>query len=154
MDIQMTFSNETETEFDAYEAKYLRIAEEVFAYLKADGIFLFETDLVGEETIHRINREYRGIDRVTDVISFAFEDDDDLASLKAETPLPRDLGQILVCVPVARKQAEEYGHSLDRELSFLFTHGLLHLLGYDHMTKEEEAVMFSIQDEIMDRLKI
>ena len=89
------------------------------------------------------------MDKVTDVISFAFEDNKDLPNNI------RMLGSIYVCIPKMKDQAIEYGHSEKRELSFLVCHGLLHLLGYDHVnSKEEEKVMFSLQDEILNSLDI
>ncbi len=105
--------------------------------------------LIDNKRIHEINREYRNVDRETDVISFAFLED--------ETDPDMDivnLGEIYISLEKAHSQAEEYGHSFERELSFLVVHGLLHLLGYDHMTKEEEKEMFSLQDEILSSLNI
>jgi probable rRNA maturation factor len=105
---------------------------------------------VDEETIHRINREYRKVDRVTDVISFAFNDDEsDLGRILGEE-VPKMLGEIFVCVPRALEQAKEIGNTPERELRFLFVHGLLHLLGYDHMKKSDEEIMFPLQEKILD----
>lgn len=109
----------------------------------------FNVIIVDENRIKNLNREYRNIDKVTDVISFALEDDD---TFNLEDY--RVLGDIYICVEKAREQAEEYGHSFKRELSFLAVHGLLHLLGYDHMNKEEEEVMFSKQEEVLLRYGI
>ena len=106
--------------------------------------------LVDDERIHEINREYRHIDRSTDVISFAMEDNDQFYV----EGMPRTLGDIFISVDHAKKQAEEYGHSLRREMCFLFTHGILHLLGYDHMTDEQEKEMFGLQDQILGALSI
>lgn len=104
---------------------------------------------VDNDEIKRINKEYRNIDKETDVISFALEDDKSFIS-----PV-RMLGDIYVSIPKMKEQAEEYNHSEKRELSFLVCHGLLHLLGYDHMkSKEEEEKMFSLQDEILNSLDI
>lgn len=154
MEIELSFQNSTElTKYD--EAYFTHIAETIFNHLKLDGYFIFEINLVSIEEIHRINREYRKIDRPTDVISFAFEDDfDGETKVNPDPTLPRDLGEIFICSDVCIRQAEEYGHSVDREMSFLACHGLLHLLGYDHMKEEDEKVMFGIQDEIMDLLKL
>lgn len=152
MKIELTFANNLDSKFDEFENYYQKLSHVIFTHLNLDDDFVFEVDLVDNETIHQINREYRGIDRPTDVISFAFEDDNDFKNLKFENPMPRDLGEILICIDVAQKQAEEYGHSFKREMSFLFTHGLLHLLGYDHMNEEDEKVMFRIQDEIMEKM--
>ena len=106
---------------------------------------VFSVIFVDNDTIHEINKEYRGIDRVTDVISFAFEDSGKLVYNNV-----RLLGEIYICIPRMIEQANEYGHSEKRELSFLAVHGLLHLLGYDHMTKEDEEIMFPLQEKILD----
>jgi len=98
-----------------------------------------------DEEIHEMNREYRGVDRVTDVISFAFEDNNDLVYNDI-----RMLGDIFICIPQMKRQATEYGHSEKRELAFLAVHGILHLLGYDHMNEEDEKVMFALQELILD----
>lgn len=106
---------------------------------------IFSIIFVDDEEIHEINRNYRNVDRVTDVISFAFEDNENIMYNGI-----RMLGDIYICIPQMKRQALEYGHSEKRELSFLAVHGLLHLLGYDHMTEEDEKVMFSLQELILD----
>ena len=108
----------------------------------------FNVIIVDNEYIHKLNKEYRGIDRETDVISFALEDD------KTFNPEIRILGDIYISIDKAKSQSEEYGHSLLRELCFLAVHGMLHLLGYDHMVKEEEEVMFRLQEDILDEMDI
>lgn len=110
---------------------------------------VFSIIFVTLEEIHELNKTYRGIDRPTDVISFALEDSTDF-----EVEGIRVLGDIYVCIDKMKEQALEYGHSETRELSFLVCHGLLHLLGYDHMKKEDEIVMFGKQDKILERLGI
>ncbi len=100
------------------------------------------------ETIHKYNLEYRNIDRPTDVISFAYIDSVE------DRRLPYELGDILICTTKVVEQANDFGHSVLREFAFLVTHGMLHLLGYDHMTKVEEEVMFGLQDKILEKLKI
>ncbi|MCI2804546.1 rRNA maturation RNase YbeY [Staphylococcus pettenkoferi] len=97
--------------------------------------------------IHEINQTYRDKDKPTDVISFAFEEEDPHIM---GADLPRVLGDIIICTDVAEEQAEAYGHSFERELGFLALHGFLHLLGYDHMTEDEEKVMFGRQKDILD----
>ena len=109
------------------------------------GNVIFNVILVDEEKIHELNREYRNIDRPTDVITFALEDNEDI---KYEDF--RLLGDIYICRERVYSQAKEYGHSVLRELSFLTIHGFLHLIGYDHMKSEEEKIMFARQDEILD----
>ncbi len=106
---------------------------------------IFNIIFVLDDEIHDLNKNYRNVDRVTDVISFALEDNDDIGYGDI-----RMLGDIYICIPQMKRQALEYGHSEKRELSFLAVHGLLHLLGYDHMTKEDEEVMFGLQELILD----
>ena len=113
-------------------------------YLKLNNV-IFNIIIVDKEKIQEINKTYRNIDRVTDVISFALEDDDSF--IKTDF---RVLGDIYICLDKAIEQSRDYGHSLKRELSFLTIHGLLHLLGYDHMTEEEEKEMFGLQEMILN----
>lgn len=110
---------------------------------------IFNIIFVSNDEIHKINLEYRGIDRVTDVISFALEDNSDL-----EIPEFRVLGDIYIAIDVAYEQAKMYGHSSTREICFLATHGILHLLGYDHMDEDEEKIMFKKQKELLDDYEI
>ncbi|WP_414053581.1 rRNA maturation RNase YbeY [Macrococcus equi] len=103
---------------------------------------------VDEEEIQTINKSYRNKDSVTDVISFALEEGEDE---DYEMPdAPRVLGDIIICVKRAEEQAEDFGHSIERELGFLSVHGLLHLLGYDHMNEVDEKKMFGRQNEILN----
>lgn len=107
---------------------------------------------VDNEKIREINREYRDKDAVTDVISFAIEDDEEDLFKEFEgsgITIPRDLGDIFISYDKAVEQAEDYGHEITREIGFLLVHGFLHLNGYDHMTVEEEKIMFSLQEEIL-----
>lgn len=106
---------------------------------------IFSVVFVDDNEIHEINRNYRKVDRITDVISFAFEDNQDLMYNDI-----RMLGDIYICIPQMKRQAEDFGHSEKRELSFLAVHGLLHLLGYDHMNVEDEKEMFSLQELILN----
>ncbi len=105
----------------------------------------FNLIIVDNEYIHELNKTYRNIDRETDVITFALEDEDTIIVPSEE----RILGDIYISIDKARAQAKEYGHSLLRELSFLAVHGFYHLLGYDHMNEEDEKVMFGKQDEVL-----
>ena len=105
--------------------------------------------LTDNKHIHEINKTYRNIDRETDVISFALEDEKSFNRTDI-----RILGDIYISIDKARSQALEYGHSFKRELYFLAVHGFLHLLGYDHMKKEDEEVMFKKQEEVLSRYGI
>lgn len=109
--------------------------------------------LVSKERIQEINREYRQKDTPTDVLSFPlFENRAEWGKEDWEDSI--ELGDIIVSLPVAADQAIEYGHSLLRETSFLVVHGFLHLLGYDHETKEEEVEMFDLQEKVLSELEI
>ena len=110
---------------------------------------IFNIIFISNEEIHNINKEYRNIDRVTDVISFALEDNKDIVYDDF-----RLLGDIYIAIDVADDQAVEYNHSREREVCFLATHGLLHLLGYDHMIEEDEKEMFGLQEELLNAYEI
>ena len=104
---------------------------------------------VDKTEIQEINKMYRDKDKVTDVISFALEEDEPEIDT-SEFDIPRVLGDIIICTDVAQEQAESYGHSFERELGFLALHGFLHLLGYDHMNEEDEKEMFGRQDAMLN----
>ena len=150
MNIDFVFGNEVDNFENNYEQDFIAIIEQALKTLGIEDDVEVSCVLVDDERIHEINREYRHIDRSTDVISFAMEDNDQFYV----EGMPRTLGDIFISVDHAKKQAEEYGHSLRREMCFLFTHGILHLLGYDHMTDEQEKEMFGLQDEILGALSI
>ena len=150
MNIDFVFDNEVDNFENNYEQDFIAIIEQALKTLGIEDDVEVSCVLVDDERIHEINREYRHIDRSTDVISFAMEDNDQFYV----EGMPRTLGDIFISVDHAKKQAEEYGHSLRREMCFLFTHGILHLLGYDHMTDEQEKEMFGLQDQILGALDI
>ena len=150
MNIDFVFDNEVDNFENNYEDDFTAIIEQALKTLHIGDDVEVSCVLVDDERIHEINREYRHIDRSTDVISFAMEDNDQFYV----EGMPRTLGDIFISVDHAKKQAEEYGHSLRREMCFLFTHGILHLLGYDHMTDEQEKEMFGLQDKILGALSI
>ena len=102
---------------------------------------------LGIDEIRALNRDYRGKDTATDVLSFPVSDEFFMGQDKP-------LGDIVICMDIARQQAEEYGHSIERELAFLVAHGMLHLFGFDHDTPEDEAKMIKAQDEILGQLGI
>lgn len=109
----------------------------------------FNIIIIDNERIHEINNMYRGVDRETDVISFALEDNMDV-----EYKDFRLLGDIYISIEKCYQQAEEYGHSREREICFLATHGILHLLGYDHMELDDEKKMFDLQNKLLDGYNI
>jgi probable rRNA maturation factor len=144
---EYNYTIEDNDEYKDYDYLY-GVLDHALEHEKATNS-IFSIIFVGDEEIHNINKEYRGVDRITDVISFAFEDNKDL-----EYNDIRLLGDIYICIPKMKSQAEEYGHSKKRELSFLTVHGLLHLLGYDHMNEEEEKIMFDLQERLLNEVHI
>lgn len=148
--MEIDFLNQGPKAYDEYEHVFNEYYVKIFEELKLDGEYITDVTIVDNKKIHKINREFRNVDRPTDVISFAFLDDQKEKELKGG---PINLGQIIISFEKAEKQAKEYGHSLKREMVFLFVHGMLHLLGYDHMKEEDEKVMFKLQDDILGGLK-
>lgn len=146
-------------ETDRTNQKHMDLIEQVIISaakeLKLDDNFEVSITIVDNNRIHEINKEYRSIDRPTDVISFAIEDNDDefeifFDELDDAIVLPRLLGDIFISMDKAEEQAEEFDHSIEREIGFLTVHGFLHLNGYDHQTEEEEKEMFALQDIILE----
>lgn len=121
-----------------------KLIEFAIKYKKLDNLE-FNVIFVDNNYIHDLNKNYRGIDRPTDVITFALED-----GMEVDFNSWRILGDIYISIDKAKEQAIEYGHPFLRELAFLTVHGFLHLLGYDHMTSEDEKIMFSEQEEILN----
>lgn len=133
-----------------YKSNYSYLNEVIKNTLEEEQVKnpVFSITFVDKKKIQELNKNYRHIDKVTDVISFAFEDSE---FFNTEV---RVLGDIYICIPKMIEQAKEYGHSEKRELSFLIVHGILHLLGYDHMTKDEETIMFQKQEMILNASNI
>ena len=130
-------------------------------FVQTDTPLCVEFIFVDGEEIQRLNREMRGMDKVTDVLSFpALEDIKGQAIAGEEHPYEMDeggnlmIGSIVVCCDRAREQAEEYGHSYNRELHYLLVHGIMHCLGYDHITDEERAEMREKEEYILAKLQI
>ncbi|YCA42930.1 rRNA maturation RNase YbeY [Bacillus sp. JZ8] len=150
MTLAVDFIDETGSVTEEQETKIhglLKLASQMEEVSNAELSLTF----VDNDAIQDINREYRGKDKPTDVISFAMEEMGEGELEIVGEDLPRALGDIIISVPKAEEQAEDYGHSFMRELGFLAVHGFLHLLGYDHETEEEEKEMFTRQTEILER---
>lgn len=133
--MDITFYNQTEENTEQAEVLIKRIFEQVDTKEEMSVIFLTS------DAIKTMNRDYRGIDKVTDVISFPDKEDD-------------YIGDIFICLDRAKEQASDYNHSIEREIGFLSVHGYLHLLGYDHHTEEDEIVMFTKQEEILKKANL
>lgn len=136
--MKINFINQTLSDTLEYE----KLIKKIFK--KFHDKKVFSIIFVDKQEIQRINFEYRNIDKVTDVISFALNDNDMLNDMASD-----ELGDIFICLDRAIEQAKDYGHSIEREVGFLSVHGYLHLLGYDHQTKEDEDKMFKRQEEIL-----
>ncbi|MBQ9060476.1 MAG: rRNA maturation RNase YbeY [Firmicutes bacterium] len=124
--------------------------------LDPDGIEI-SLSFVSEEEIHQLNRDYRGVDRVTDVLSFPLiEDLNELAAAEEdeEDMEPVALGDVVICLPRAEEQAREYGHSREREIVYLYVHSVLHLLGYDHMEERDKQEMRAREEEVMQAVDL
>ena len=139
--MKVNFFNESDIRTKDYEKLIKKVFKGINSKKEFNIIF------VNKDEIQRINREFRQIDRVTDVISFALCDDKDIIQSD-------ELGDIFICLERAFEQSVEYGHSKEREVAFLAVHGYLHLCGFDHMTKADEEVMFKKQDEILHAANI
>ena len=137
-------TNKTIEELD-YLEKYIKYVTKKLNIEEA----IFNIIFVNNEKIKQINKDYRGIDKVTDVISFALEDGDKDMNYEI-----RVLGDIYIATDVAYEQAKLYEHSRIREICFLATHGILHLLGYDHIEEEDEKIMFAKQKELLEEYEI
>lgn len=146
MEINIT-NQSSQKKWSRYKKDFLLIAQRAQEVLKLEDEYSMSVIFVDPEEIHEINKTYRNIDRPTDVISFALRDEVDDYEMMEED---NELGDIFINIQAIVDQASEYGHSMRREVCFLFTHGLLHLLGYDHMCEEDEKQMFALQDVILD----
>lgn len=139
-----------------YEKTFKKILKRVKKELNIKGKIGMSVTLCDNNYIQELNKTYRNKDVPTDVLSFAIEDDESEELLNAMKKLSsvREIGDIIISYDKAQTQAEEYGHTLNREMCFLFTHGVLHLLGYDHINKSDEEEMFGLQKKILADMKI
>lgn len=149
MGIEIDINDETEK----VESEHFSLIKEVIVatleHENIEGEIEVSVSLVDNDTIREINKEYRNKDAVTDVISFALNDNEEEEMQIVGGEEVNMLGDIIISIPRAKEQADQYEHSFERELAFLVVHGTLHLLGYDHMTEQEEKEMFSLQEEIL-----
>ena len=118
-----------------------------------DDMTEVDITIVDDEEIHQLNRDYRNVDRPTDVLSFALDEDDEDEPELLEGQLHL-LGDIIISAETATRQAEEFGHGLEREIVYLALHGLLHLLGYDHMVEEDKVIMRAKEEEALRAINL
>ena len=109
--------------------------------------------LVDDAAIHELNRTYRGIDRPTDVLSFALDEGEEEPEVD-DDEIEHLLGDVIISAPTAVRQGEEYGHGLEREMTYLAVHGMLHLLGYDHREEKDKLIMRKREEEVLRRLDL
>ena len=152
MQIEISNQQEKMTVTQAIEDRIIEVLEETARVHEVDDLAEVSLMFTDDETIHEMNREYRGIDRPTDVLSFALEEGEEEEIYGG--PEENLLGDIIISVETATRQAEEYGHSVEREMAFLALHGMLHLLGYDHMGEEERKEMRAQEEAILASLGI
>lgn len=145
--MELSIINQTsEKKWNAYRKDFMAILTKTCEVLKRNDDFAMSLIFVDDEAIRVINRDYRNKDVPTDVISFALCDSED----EYEMEDTQELGDIFINVNAIVRQAMEYQHTYRREVCFLFTHGVLHLMGYDHMCEEDEKEMFGLQDVILE----
>lgn len=142
--LQLFYRDFTDLAPQDAEEMFNKLFRHIQQCMKLLGSYIVSLSIVSSEKIQEINRDYRTIDRPTDVISFAY-----LEEGNEVLPLI-DLGEIIICLEVAKNQALEFNHSYKREMAFLFIHGTLHLLGYDHIEDKEAEEMFALQNEILN----
>jgi len=141
-------------QYEFYEQEYLAVLSRALQLLDIKCSPIVSVSLIDDESIQTINRTYRHIDRPTDVISFAFLDNEPEKNEILVSDREVVLGDIYISIERAIEQAKTYGHSEKREFLFLFVHGLLHLLGYDHENEEDEKAMFELQEKILKSYEV
>ena len=152
MQIELSNQQEKLAVTQEIEDRIVEVLEEAARVHEVDELTEVSLMFTDDETIHEMNLEYRGIDRPTDVLSFALEEGEEEEIYGG--PEENLLGDIIISVETAVRQAEEYGHSVKREMAFLALHGMLHLLGYDHMEEEERQEMRAQEEAILASLGI
>ena len=143
-------------ENEEYNKLIEKVINECFKNENMQGLKLYVSiTLTVPEVIHELNREYRNIDRPTDVLSFPMFEADELEEIKKNDVEEMDiLGDMVISIPKVKEQAVEYGHSFERELAYMCVHSFYHLLGYDHMVEEDKVKMRAKEDEVLNILKI
>lgn len=152
MDV-IVWNQTKESSWMRYKTQFKQIADRAMKELALTKQLACSVIFVDDEQIHKINQEYRNKDMPTDVISFALMDTQDEFDW-TEVDEAQELGDIFINVDAVRRQSREYEHTVKREVCFLFAHGLLHLLGYDHMEAKDEKTMFALQDVLLEGIAV
>ena len=139
---------------DVIKSKIIEIFNTAVEFTKTNKNISANIIVVGREKIRQMNKEFRGVDRVTDVLSFPLYEREEIKNLSSDNEEFIDIGDIVICKSKANSQAKEYGHCFEREFCFLALHGLLHILGYDHIEKSDEKIMFALQDKILKKVQM
>lgn len=145
--MNLLITNNTNENIDMNDKLY----DVIKAVLDDEGLSMdYEVSItfVDKDEIHKLNREYRKVDRPTDVLSFPMNEDFLIEGVDSM------LGDIVICMDIAKDQAREYGHSLDREIIYLTCHSMLHLLGYDHIEEDDKKIMRGKEKEVMKKLGV
>ena len=137
----------TNHDLKTFRSDITHLNKTISTALSLSKSFSYALILIDDKAMQEINRTYRQLDKTTDVISFALND-----GIPDRSQFIDELGDIFISVEAVYRQAEAYGHSIRREFLFLIAHGVLHLLGYDHMTPEDETIMFDLQKELLNDL--
>ena len=144
-------------EVDEYEETVKRVFDECFEEEKIEDSKLYITiTFTSPENIQKINKEYRNIDKATDVLSFPMFEKKELENKVQEKDFLHEdiLGDIVISIEKVKEQAKEYGHSFERELSYMLVHGFYHLMGYDHIEEEDKKEMRKKEEKVLEKLKI
>ena len=156
MTINIEYETEKKLDLD-YETIIRQVVEKAMDYEKCPYEAEVNVTLTDNAAIHEINREYREIDRATDVLSFPMFEKDEIESIisaEDDEQIEDVLGDIMISIPRVIEQAEEYGHSVQRELAYMVVHGFYHVMGYDHMNEQEKSVMRQKEEKILSKLNI
>lgn len=152
--MQLNFNNSSDKKYNKYQPLLLKLSKKAFKHLKIKDNFIIDLDFVSATKIKQINKQYRNIDKETDVLSFAFLELKK-GEIKIKSKQPQFLGEIIISTHKIEAQAKEFNHSFTYELAYLYLHGLLHLLGYDHVHNEKEKkIMFTLEDKILEGEKL
>lgn len=152
--MQLNFNNSSEKKYNRYQPILLKLTKKTFKHLKINNNYVIDLDFVTSSEIKKINYQYRKINKETDVLSFAFLELKK-GEVKIKSKTPQFLGEIIISTHKIEAQAKELKHTFLYELSYLYLHGLLHLLGYDHVHNEKEKkVMFNLEDQILKGEKL